>query len=110
MKKFYILIFTFAIQFLTLNAIEIDSFAVIQVVTPTIEVYDDGLTRVQYSEFSVLNYENKELLKCGKYFDTPAKIEIPIGTYKFKYKDSNSYEKEQVVKIDNSSYKTIILK
>ncbi|MGB9701641.1 MAG: hypothetical protein ACPL1A_02815 [Candidatus Kapaibacteriota bacterium] len=102
MKIFIIILITLTILTPALKAIDLNTSSLIKVDTPSKEIYDDGINRIQYKEFSILSLENNEILKVGKYLDSPATIEVPSGTYKFQYLDNNGNKKEEIVEINNS--------
>ncbi|MEP0862543.1 MAG: hypothetical protein HRF52_13995 [Ignavibacterium sp.] len=68
---------------------EKNNYSIVEVVTPTKEIYDDGIYRMQFTSFYITDENGNKLLSCGETFDKAAKVKLTEGTYKIYYLDLN---------------------
>ncbi|PJA97600.1 MAG: hypothetical protein CO129_00390 [Ignavibacteriales bacterium CG_4_9_14_3_um_filter_34_10] len=66
---------------------EEDNFLIVEVVTPAKQVYDDGIYRVQFSSFYVVDEVGNKIISSGEVFDYAAKIKLKEGFYTIFYKN-----------------------
>ncbi len=66
---------------------EKNNYSIVEVVTPTKEIYDDGIYRMQFTSFYITDENGNKLLSCGETFDKAAKVKLTEGTYKIYYLD-----------------------
>lgn len=85
------IIFTslFILAFCTFNSFatnnDKNSYSVVEVVTPAKEVYDDGIYRIQFNAFYIVDAQGNKILSSGEVFDRAAKVKLSEGNYKIYY-------------------------
>lgn len=57
------------------------TFSIVEIVTPSDYVYDDGAERILYKGVEILDNEKRRVIKLGSTFDTPPVIRLPKGEY-----------------------------
>jgi cell division protein YceG involved in septum cleavage len=56
-------------------------FLIVEVVTPSKQVYDDGINRSLFSSFFILDSQGNKIVSSGEVFDYAAKIKLKEGSY-----------------------------
>lgn len=51
------------------------------------KIYDDGIERIAYSPFYVVNENNEIILRSAIVLDQPLRFSLPCGNYYIYYKD-----------------------
>ena len=64
---------------------EEDNFLIVEVVTPAKQVYDDGIYRILFSAFYILDSQGNKIVSSGEVFDYAAKIKLKEGNYTIFY-------------------------
>lgn len=90
MKKFCLTII-FSIIFFQINPFiakaEQREYSIVEVITPAEEIYDDGMYRIKFSSFYVVDGKGNKIISSGEVFDYPVKIKLYVGNYKIYYRN-----------------------
>jgi hypothetical protein len=81
-----------------------NSYSIIEVISPAKEVYDDGIYRIQFSSFYVIDEEGNKIISSGEVFDYAAKIKLSEGIYKIFYKNANGTLSQKELLVDKGNY------
>lgn len=85
-------------SFLFLTLVSVSSFAsngqknscsIVEVVTPTKEIYDDCIYRTFFTSFFITDENGDKILSSGEVIDKVAKFKPTEGNYKIFYFDLN---------------------
>lgn len=112
MKNLYVSTLS-VIIFLLINYILSDGaekrYTMVEVVTPSKVVYDDGVYRTIFSSFSIFDKDGNKIIGVGEVPDTPAQIKLPNGTYKISTTDSNGKVIEEEFVVENECNLQVIV-
>ncbi len=86
-----------------------NNFSIIEVITPSQEIYDSGIYRTLYKSFYIVNKDNQKVVSSGDVFDTAAKVKLTEGSYTVFYQDLNGNIHQKTVKIENNAYLQLVL-
>jgi len=81
-----------------------NSYSIIEVISPAKEVYDDGIFRIQFSSFYVIDEEGNKIITSGEVFDYATKIKLSEGIYKIIYKNANGTLSQKELLVDKGNY------
>jgi len=84
-------------------------FTVVEVVTPSKEVYDDGIYRTMFSSFYVVDEAGNKIISSGEVFDYAAKIKLSEGKYKIFFRNLNDQLVQKVIIVERGNYLRIKL-
>lgn len=84
-------------------------YSLVEVRTPSQEVYDDGIERKLFNSFSILNEAGEVLLRIGEVYDKPVKIILSAGSYKILFKGIKGELKENTFTVDKAKFIVINL-
>lgn len=112
MNKFYLIILG-TILFFRINSFATNgdksNYSIVEVITPAKEVYDDGIYRVQFSSFYVIDSEGNKVVSAGEVFDYPTKIKLSEGSYQIFYKNFDRKLVQKDLKVEKGNCLQIIL-
>mgnify|MGYP005851653381 FL=1 len=80
-----------------------DNYSVVEVITPSKEVYDDGIYRVKFSSFYVIDEEGNKIISSGEVFDYAAKIKLKEGSYKIFYENLSGKILHKELKVEKGN-------
>lgn len=91
MKKFCFTIISLMI-FFQINPFlakgEQKEYSIVEVITPSEKIYEDGIHRIKFSSFYVVDNKGNKIISSGEVFDYPVKIKLYVGNYKIYYRSS----------------------
>jgi hypothetical protein len=81
-----------------------NNYSIIEVISPAKEVYNDGIYRIQFSSFYVIDEEGNKIISSGEVFDYAAKIKLSEGIYKIFYKNADGTLSQKELLVDKGNY------
>lgn len=112
MKKLFLLMLG-SILFFQINSFATNgekcNYSLVEVITPAKEVYDDGLFRIKFTSFYVLDSYGNRIISSGEVFDYAAKIKLSEGTYQIFYENLSGELVGKELKIEKGNYLQIKL-
>lgn len=99
----FILLILFSFSGLYSNENRSTGYSIVEIITPSKVVYDDGIYRTVYSSFTLYNESGEKVLSSGDVFDFATKVKLQEGTYKIlcKNEDGKIIEKSFVIDKEN---------
>lgn len=88
---------------------ERSKYSIIEVINPAKEVYDDGLFRIKFTSFYVLDSYGNRIISSGEVFNYVAKIKLSKGSYQIFYENLNGEIVNKDLKIEKVNYLQIKL-
>lgn len=88
---------------------EKSNYSIVEVITPANEIYDDGLFRIKFTSFYVVDPNGNRIISSGEVFDYPAKIKLSEGTYQIFYENLSGELLNKELKVGKGNYLQIRL-
>lgn len=88
---------------------EKSSYTIVEVVTPSKEIYDDGIYRTQFSSFYIIDENGNKIASSGEVFDYAAKLKLSEGNYTIFYRKLNDELVQKELKVKKGNYLRIVL-
>lgn len=112
MNKILLVLLAFIILF-QFNSIasngEKNGYSIIEVVTPAKVVYDDGIYRIQFSSFCVVDEMGNKIISSGEVFDYAAVIKLIRGNYTVYYMNLKNEIVQSNLRVDEKKFLRIKL-
>lgn len=86
-----------------------NNFTIIEIITPSQEIYDSGMYRILYKSFYIVDKDNHKVVSSGDVFDTAAKVKLTEGFYTIYYQDLNGNTEQKSIDVENNTYLQIVL-
>lgn len=86
-----------------------NNFSIIEVLTPSQEIYDSGIYRVLYKTFYIVDKNNQKVISCGDVFDKAAKVKLHEGSYTIYYQNLKGNVQQKTINIENNTYLQLVL-
>lgn len=112
--KNFVLTLLAIISFVSLNSYasngQKNNYSIIEVITPSQEIYDSGIYRTLYKSFYIVdNNNNQKVISCGDVFDRAAKVKLFEGYYTIYYEDLRGNVNQKSIKVENNTYIQLVL-
>ncbi|MFZ5947150.1 MAG: hypothetical protein ACOYU5_04200 [Stygiobacter sp.] len=85
-------------------------YSIIEVITPSQEIYDSGMYRILYKSFYIVDKDNHKAVSSGDVFDKAAKVKLTEGSYTIYYQDLNGHIQKKSLNVENNTYFQLVLK
>ncbi|MFN3873829.1 MAG: hypothetical protein ACK4R9_12595 [Ignavibacterium sp.] len=86
-----------------------NNFSIIEVITPSQEIYDSGMYRTLYKSFYIVDKDNQKVVSCGDVLDRAAKVKLFEGSYTIYYQDLQGNLNQKSINVENNTYIQLVL-
>lgn len=86
-----------------------NNYSIIEVITPSQEIYDSGIYRTLYKSFYIVDNNNQKVISCGDVFDRAAKVKLFEGSYTIYYQDLKGNLNQKSINVENNTYIQLVL-